>query len=104
GKENAESTGGINKAGLDHIERASDRGECGRKRQRLHLGSPHRNAEAARGALAGLDGAQVKTEAAALDKTRDRKQKCQHDQEQIIVRKLAAEGEIPPPERDRRTL
>jgi hypothetical protein len=37
-------------------------------------------------------------------KSRDRKQKCQHDQEEIVVRQLAAEREIPPAARDRGTL
>ena len=61
--QNAEAGIRIDEAGLDRVERARDRGEGRGQRQRLQLGQPHRHAEALCGALARLDGAQIKAEA-----------------------------------------
>src|ERR1700722_13671008 len=94
--QDAKARVGIDEAGLDHIERSGHRGEGGRQRQRLQFGLPHRHAEASRGTFAGLDGAQIETEAAAFERGSDCEKSAEHGQEDVIVGQLAAERQGPP--------
>src|ERR1700761_5708102 len=100
----AEGAVGIDEPGLDDIERAGDRGEGGGKRERFQFGTPRRHAEISGGALARLDGAKIKAEAAALDDRGGRQQHGEHAKEDIIVRQLAAERQVPPASSGRRAL
>ena len=94
----------IDEAGLDRVERARDRREGRAQHQRIELGAPHRHAERARGALARLDGAQIVAEARALDRPGDEQQDHEHAEEDVVVRKLAAERQVVPAASDRRAL
>src|SRR5271156_760641 len=102
--ENAEGGIGIDEAGLDDIERAGHGGERGGQRQRLHFCLPYRYAKASRRAFARLDRAQIKAEAAALDRCGRGEQKREHAKKDVVVRQLAAKRQIPPAARCRRTL
>src|SRR5437660_849824 len=102
--QNAKTALRVDKPGLDRIERAGERGKERAQHQRLEFRLPHRHAEAARGALAGLDRAQIITETAAFDLEGRVEHDRQHGQKDVVVRQLAAEGEIPPAAPDRRSL
>src|SRR5260221_1111063 len=102
--EDAEPAVGIDEAGLERIERAGERREGGAQHQRVELVAPHRHAEAPRRALAGADGAQIISQAAALHVPRDQQQHREHAEEDIVVGHGAAEGEVPPMLRYRRAL
>src|SRR6201984_253135 len=94
----------VDKPGLDRIERTGERGKERTQHQRLEFRLPHRHAEAARGALAGLDRAQIIPETAAFDLEGRVEHDRQHGQKDVVVRQLAAEGEVPPAAPDRRSL
>src|SRR6185437_3920999 len=102
--EQADPTLRIDKAGLDRIERAGDRGESRAQHQRPQLRLPHRHAEARGGALIGTDRAQVRAEAAALHFEGDIEQDHEHAEEDVIVGQLAAEGQVPPAAANRGSL
>src|SRR5215470_12742406 len=94
----------VDKPGLDRIERAGNRGKDRAQHQRFELRLPHRHAEAARGALAGFDRAQIIAKAAAFDREGRVQHDRQHGEKDVVVRQLAAEGEVPPGAPDRRSL
>src|SRR5579862_131179 len=102
--QDAEATVGIDKTGLNDIERAGNRGEGSGQRQRLQFRLPHRHAEAPRRAFAGLDGAQIEAEAAAFERGSDGEQHAEHGKKDVVVWQLAAERQVPPAAAGRRAL
>src|SRR5215831_862528 len=102
--QDAEAALRVDKPGLDRIERAGDRGKERAQHQRFEFRLPHRHAEAARGALAGLDRAQIIAGTAAFDREGRVEHDRQHGEKDVVVRQLAAEGQVPPGAPDRRSL
>src|SRR5215813_13622067 len=102
--QDAETAFRVDKPGLDRVERAGERGKDRAQHQRFEFRLPHRHAEATRGALAGLDRAQIIAKAAAFDREGRVEHDRQHGEKDVVVRQLAAEGQVPPGAPDRRSL
>src|SRR5258708_30775079 len=79
--EDAEAALGIDEANHQRVERAGERGEAGAQHQRIELVAAHRHAEAARGALAGADGAPVIAHAAAREEPGQPEDDSEHGEE-----------------------
>src|SRR5262249_4309811 len=102
--ENAEAAFRIDEAGFDRVKRAGDRSENGTERERLDFYLLDGNAETARSTFAGLDRPEVVAESVAFDQISETQQHRQNREEDIVVRQLAAKGQVPPAACRGRTL
>src|ERR1039458_10576053 len=99
--QNAKSTFRIDEADHQRIERTGDRREARAEQQRIKFVAHDGNAQAARRALAGTNGAPVIAHAAPLQMPGQQQQTRQHREKNVVIRNRTAKRQIEPRTRHR---
>src|SRR5713101_6637338 len=94
GDQDTEAALRVDEADHQRVKRTGERGEGGAQHQGIELVAAHRHAEAARGALAGTDGAPVIAHAPALEEPGQAEDDGEHGEEDIVIGNGAAEREV----------